>query len=110
MMKIFDLYGIQVSSLDEARRLVEPVIGGTFVPHESSYHCGDYYRIDLLDDVSFILQKNHDSLDDMWTEEAFKEMPFLLYVSCYGKADEYKIGFNMYSGVIKHLRRSELLA
>lgn len=80
-MKTYDLYGIDVPDLDAARRLVEGILGIRLVAHESGYHNGAYYRLGDVGSEHFILQRNHDTFEDEWTEPDFKEKTFLLYVN-----------------------------
>jgi hypothetical protein len=108
-MSIFDLYGLTVSSLDDARALIEYVIHKPLKAHESSHHCGAYWRLDLPDGGSLILQKNYDEFENEWTEESFRDVPYLLYVSKYLQADELKSDLCKEIDVVKHLRRSEVV-
>src|SRR5687767_9068848 len=80
-MKTYDLYGIDATDLDAARRLVEGLLELRLVAHESSYHCGDYYRLGDVGAENFILQHNYDSFEVEWTEPEFQEKKFLLYVN-----------------------------
>lgn len=80
-MKTYDLYGIRVDDLETARAVVEDALRIKLNPHESSYHCGDYYRVGDAGAEHIVLQRNHDDLEKEWTEEGFKEFPVLLYVN-----------------------------
>ena len=40
----YDLFGLDVPSLEEGRELVESALGLELDPHESGYAGGDYYR------------------------------------------------------------------
>lgn len=81
MMKTYDLYRVTADSLQDARRLVEQALGFEFVPHESRYHCGDYYRQGGVGQEHFTLQRNYDNLESEWTEPQHTDSPFLLYVN-----------------------------
>lgn len=107
-MKIFDLYGISVDSLQEAKESVESALREPLNAHESSHHCGAYYRLDLPDGGSIILQQNFDDFENEWTEEAFKEMPFLLYVSKHQSPDHIREAMNREVTNSSFLKRDEL--
>jgi len=107
-MKIFDLYGINVVSLDEAKEAVEGVLKVSLNPHDSSYHCGAYYRLDLPDGGSIILQQNFDEYEDEWTEAGFREMPFLLYVSNHPSPDDVRESMNQEVLSSTFLKRDEV--
>jgi hypothetical protein len=104
-MNIFDLYGISSSSMTEAKECVEEALGLSLIAHESSYHCGDYWRLDLPVGASLILQQNYDPFDDEWTEAEFQDSPFLLYVSKHPCADDLRVKLGKPVLSITHLRR-----
>ena len=84
MKKTYDLYGFLSEDLDELANVLGKALGISFFPHESSYHCGDYYVWeDSNGEEEFILQHNRDPFEsdpsDAWTEPDFKEYPTLLY-------------------------------
>jgi hypothetical protein len=107
-MKIFDLYGLEVPSMDDARALFEEVAHQPLNAHESSHHCGEYWRLDLPNGGSLILQRNFDDFENEWTEESFKAYPFLLYVSDYPQADKLRSALNNLAKLATHLRRREI--
>ena len=107
-MNIFDLYGISGTSLAEAKKSAEKALGLNLIAHESSHHCGDYWRLDLPAGASLILQQNYDSFDDEWTEVDFKESPFLLYISKHPCADDLRVKLSDPALPITHLRRRVL--
>lgn len=85
-MKTFDVYGFLVE-MEEARPVVENALHVALVAHESSYHCGEYYRHADGGQESLILQKNFDVTDNEWTEAEHKAYPTVLYVSESPRAD-----------------------
>lgn len=97
-----------MSGLEDARRLVESALGVSLQAHESSYHCGDYYRLDFPKGASLILQQNYDSFDEEWTEESFQETPYLLYVSKHEHPDEVKNSMLLQGEVVAFLKRDEV--
>lgn len=107
-MITFDLYGISVRSFDDARDMVQQAVGRALKAHESSHHCGDYWRLDLDDGASIILQKNYDAFEGEWTEESFKDYPYLLYVSRYAEADGLNVTLEKSADLVKRLRRTSL--
>jgi hypothetical protein len=76
-MSIYDVYGLKTDDLEVARSWIEGVIG-TMSPHESSY-IGEYYRLDISTDESYVLQPNYG--DDDWTEEEYQHCGMLFYVN-----------------------------
>ena len=56
--------------------------------HESGYHCGSYYRLGDVGTEHFILQRNHDTFENEWTESDFKEKIFLLYINETSRSEE----------------------
>ena len=81
MAKVYDLYGLRDHDLEAARAFVEHALDIELVPHESLFHCGDYYRLGNIGEEHFILQRNFDSFEGEWTEADCKEMGVLLYVN-----------------------------
>ncbi len=106
--KVFDLYGLQVSDLSEAKTLVENTLALNLLGHESSY-CGEYYRSHAVDvdDENFILQKNYDEFEDEWTEESFVDFPILLFVNDTERSSEIASLFENEKGVVL-LRHQEI--
>ena len=63
------IVGFRDLTLEGARELVEARLGITMVPHDSSFHGGDYYAFRGSRDEKFILQVNFDScFDGDWAE------------------------------------------
>ncbi len=87
-MTIFDLYGLQNTTLEGARVAVEAALGAGLVAHESGYHAGAYYRLGRTGSEHFILQRNYDDFEEEWMEPEFKEYPYLLYVNETRRAPE----------------------
>lgn len=107
--KVFDLYGFTTADLEEARAIVEDVIAVKLTAHDSSYHCGVYYRsheVDI-DDENFILQKNYDDFEGEWTEEDHAHFPVLLFVNDTKRSSEIGDRFGRESSVT-FLRHQEI--
>ncbi len=83
----FDVYGFNNRSLAEIRKSLEELLNIRFEEHESTYHCGLYYRYESGDTEHLILQSNFDEHYDEWTEEEHRESKVLLYVN---DAEEFK--------------------
>jgi len=83
-----DLYGFAHNDLEEARGIVERVLGVILESHHS-LHYGEYYLGRLPDEQSVHLRYNIDPLHDPRTdppeehfaEPDFRDSPLLLYVS-----------------------------
>lgn len=80
-MKVYDLYGIACSELEEAKGQAELALGVDLQAHESGHHCGDYYRHDAVGQEHLILHRNFDSFEAEWTEPEHQDQAFLLYVN-----------------------------
>jgi hypothetical protein len=77
----YDLYGVDATTLEEAKGVVEQALGIRLVAHESGYAGGDYYRYGSSGAENFILQRNFDPRDQCPFESKFSDSPFILYVS-----------------------------
>jgi hypothetical protein len=74
------LYGFTGLALEKARELVEHALKVKLHAHESFYHGGDYYRLEQ-EDVTLILQRNYDCIDDEdFAEPEFPNVEVLLYL------------------------------
>jgi hypothetical protein len=80
MSPVFDLYGLRHESIDAARTSVERALGTELVAHESSY-LGNYFRGDESVGEDLILQPNYHDAERQWVEPAYRDVPYLLYVS-----------------------------
>lgn len=87
-MKTYMLFGIRGTDLPAARGVIEGLLGIQLRPHESGYHCGDYFRSGDVGEEHWILQKNFDDSDGEWTEPSFPEYGLLLYVNEASRASE----------------------
>jgi hypothetical protein len=77
---VFDLYGVDANTLEDARRSVEHALSIAFSRHESAYRGGEYFRASDTSAEHLILQRNHDAAEDGWMEPQHRDAPFLLYV------------------------------
>jgi hypothetical protein len=78
-MVTYELYGVALQSLDEARSVIEGLLGVTFVPRESSY-LGAYLLCRPSDSEKLLLRCNTDPIDGQAAEEEFPGEQLLLYV------------------------------
>lgn len=78
-MKHFELYGYPTGSLDAIKNLLESALDIKFQERESYYRCGKYFRYDYPTQGRLLLQRNHDEIEDEWTEEAHHNIDLLLY-------------------------------
>ena len=90
MTATYDLYGLIVASLEEAKTLIEKALGISLAAHESGYHCGAYYRSGDVGAEHFILQRNRDATEGEWAESDHSDAPFLLYVNETQRAAELR--------------------
>lgn len=80
-MKTFDLYGLSATDLGAACRVLAAALHLAFVPHESSYHGGEYYRCGGPGTEHFILKRNYDESEGEFAEQEFRDSLILLYVN-----------------------------
>jgi hypothetical protein len=79
-LSVHDLYGFADDDLPGIAKRVGDTLGITFIPHESWYLGGDYYRSGMPgEEEEFILQQNRE-LDDELAEPEFSQYPVLLRV------------------------------
>jgi len=83
-----DTYGSRDMNLDSIRRAIETALGVEFHLHDSLYRGGDYYRCEDTPPERFILQRNHDLLDDEPAERDYSEYPVILYVEETARSSE----------------------
>lgn len=84
MKEIFCLYGINGDDFSNARCIIESCLGIRMCEHESSYHCGGYFRYETVEGIEIILQLNFNCEDEEYAEQEYKQFNYLLYYS-YGK-------------------------
>ncbi|WP_394847656.1 hypothetical protein LZC95_09355 [Pendulispora brunnea] len=87
-MTTYDVYGVKLSTLEAAREAIELALGIKFVAHESMFLGGDYYRLGDVGEECFILQQNYNEFEGEWTDSAYKEYAYLLYVNETERAHE----------------------
>lgn len=75
------MFGFRAGDLIEIRSLVEERLGIKLLPHESSFHAGEYFRSGLPGNENFILQNNYDAADSDWTVPNHMDLPILLFVN-----------------------------
>ena len=74
------LYGTQNEDLPGLAKLLFDKLDLEFDRHESDY-LGEYFKYAGIYADKITLERNFNSIEDSWKEEAFKEYPTLLYVS-----------------------------
>lgn len=80
-MKSFDLYGINLSDLSDARAAVESIFEISMEERDSGYQGGIYYLFGDRGSENFILKRNIDIDDGEPAELEFPEYPVLLYIN-----------------------------
>jgi hypothetical protein len=108
-MDVYDTYGLTIKDLEEAKESLENLLDISLELHESEYMGGLYYRADLPDKESYVLQKN-DCGEEGWTEEEYQELGTILKVSESTRADLVReILLNSGSEKIFHIRRGIII-
>jgi hypothetical protein len=87
-MKSYDLYGYDDQDIEAARQAIQGAFDIALKAHESSYHCGAYYRLGDIGTEHFILQRNYDDCEKEWTEDTFQKYPIVLYINETIRAEE----------------------
>lgn len=98
------LYGIAMHDLEEAKTIVEQVLGHSMRPHDSSYRGGFYWRVDLPNEASIVLRKNYSAEFGDWKEAEFQEFPLLLYISPAAQSEQLLAMLDERNNVMKLLR------
>ena len=80
-MADYDLYGIDVESIEQARAVIEKALSIVLVERDSSYHRGPYFSIGEIGSENFEVKANIDPFEDVPVEEQFAQHRFLLYVN-----------------------------
>jgi hypothetical protein len=106
-MNIYDLYGVNTSSLDEANELVGKILRLSLEPHDS-YFLGLYWYLECPDGARVTLQHNIDAMDDEVLMPEYQDWPFLLYINRHPDADELKETLSTADARIQHLERDVL--
>ena len=92
-MKIYDLYGSKVGSVEDLCGAVSDAIGSQFQRHESGYLGGEYFLYGDLDGEHFIVQRNryrNDEGEEEIAEAEFADYPVLLQVNASTRGDELR--------------------
>lgn len=89
MCKLFEVYEINVDSLEFGRRLLEQVLDFKFTPHSSDC-VGDYYHWGKQYGEELVLQENFDASESEYRDARFKNAKFLLCVNLPGNPDQLK--------------------
>jgi hypothetical protein len=107
-VSIYELYRVEATSLDEARSLIERLLGLSFEEHDSAYHGGRYYRSGDEAHEHFVLKENRDPFEDEPAEDSFPDARILLYVNDTTRSSELERTFNEGSKTIVLLRHENL--
>ncbi|CAM5352388.1 hypothetical protein MAUB1S_06080 [Mycolicibacterium aubagnense] len=106
-MAIYDLYGIEAESLDDAKMLLEGLLEISFEGRESLFH-GEYYAARGESAESFMLKENRDPFEDVPVEDDFPDSKFLLYVDETNRSNELRDALAKAGGAIVFLRHQRL--
>lgn len=79
-MRVYDLYGIEMGSLDEVAIQVSRLLGIEFEERESDFIGGLYYRAKLVEGGTMRLQYNYNEQYEAFQVTKFPEFPILLYI------------------------------
>ena len=103
-MNIYDLYGLKVDNIEQAKLLLEPVLDVHFELRESMY-IGEYYLGKINREKRYVIQNNYHEREG-WIEEKYKYFNILLYVNDPPNPDElHKKIVNLSDAVCLLLRR-----
>ena len=107
-MAIYDLYGINASSIEEAKSLVERLLSIQLEERESSYHRGPYFAHGQIGHENFEIKFNMDPFEDVPNEDDFPDHEFLLYVNNTGRSNELQAALGKGGDVVSLLRHEDL--
>lgn len=74
------IFGFKDSDIEIIRIALEESLKIKFIPHDSLYLGGEYYRYSNEEKETFILRKNTDLLDNELAEFEYPEFNILLFV------------------------------
>ncbi len=74
-----DIYGLLLPDIDEAKDIMEDILGVKMEPHDSLY-LGVYYETKLPSGIRLSLRSNYNKFDEAWREDQHKDFPTLLYI------------------------------
>ncbi len=80
-MRVYDLYGIEMGSLDEVAIQVSRLLGIEFEERESDFIGGLYYRAKLVEGGNLELQRNYNKKYEAFQETKFAEFQIILYLN-----------------------------
>jgi hypothetical protein len=113
MESISDLYGFEVEEIEEARQLVENVLGVRLDAHGSLYRGGEYYRKKfgegklILQPNADLLWQEGDPLEERYAETDFTNYPILLYLEGHTAPDAVRDKLTTSIRQIRFLRRQQ---
>jgi hypothetical protein len=80
-MAAYDIYGMDLTNIVNAKDLMESLLGVNFEERESDYQAGIYYRAGCGSEENFVIKKNLDPYDGEPVEPQFQEYKILLYIN-----------------------------
>ena len=106
-MAIYDLYGIRAECLEDAKVIVERMLGCTFVERDGLYH-GIHYICGAAPGENFELNENRDPFEGVPNEEGFPTSKWLLYVNDTARSKELQAVLTRDSDSVVLLRHEDL--
>jgi hypothetical protein len=104
MMKIYDLYGLNVDNIESAKLLIESVVGVRFELRDSMY-IGDYYLSELTQEENYVIRYNYYEPEG-WEKEQYKDFKVLFYANCPKNPEELHRKMSSCSDVVCMLHRT----
>ena len=106
-LPIRDLYGFIETAMEIAQEQISRALDIPLRAAYSTYRGGDYYCTARGSTESVVIQRNFDSAEQEWTEEAFQHYAVLLVirVATSDRAEQIRRQLSVYVPAAVHLRR-----
>jgi hypothetical protein len=88
--KKYVVFGIEGENLECAREALEAALGIRMVARESDERCGLYYALHGMGIEHFILELNHDKLEDEWMLPKWKRFGLIFSLGDTERGDEIR--------------------
>jgi hypothetical protein len=107
-MAAYDLYGLRLDDISQARDLLENCLGLQFQSRESDYQGGIYFKCGKNSGEHFVLKNNIDLVDGEVAEIEFPSHRILFYINDTARSSDLQKILNQKTFCLDLLRHEEL--
>jgi len=108
MGRTYTLYGVTASNLDEAAKIVERLLGVTFVARNGYHMGGDYFDFRDVKTSSGVVLKENILEDDEIHELKFPDEKIILYIDNYAPDSPFNRTLEANAQIFRKLREETL--